>query len=218
MVRNQEVASRRCTRCLETRPASAFSERPDRACGLASACKECASRIAREARAKRKALKPAEPPRAPFDRVQYARQWRKNNPDKCRAYAKRGVKADPEWNRARSKDKYQRLKKNPAWRVSRCVKASLWKGLKGQKGIGRWFDLLGYEPDELCAHLERQFTKGMSLDNYGKWHIDHIVPLSSFAITGPDDPELRRAWALSNLRPLWAKDNLRKGARMESIL
>ena len=52
----------------------------------------------------------------------------------------------------------------------------------------------------------------------GEWHIDHIVPLASFVIAGPDDPELRRAWALTNLRPLWAKDNMRKGAKVETLL
>jgi hypothetical protein len=50
----------------------------------------------------------------------------------------------------------------------------------------------------------------MSWENYGDWHIDHIVPLSSFTFTGVDDPEIRIAWALSNLRPIWAKENIKK--------
>lgn len=64
---------------------------------------------------------------------------------------------------------------------------------------------LGFSSNELRKHLEAQFAGGMSWDNYGKrWHIDHIVPLSSF---GPND---MRAWCLSNLRPLEAKENIRK--------
>jgi len=58
----------------------------------------------------------------------------------------------------------------------------------------------------------------MSWENIGDWHIDHIVPLSRFKVSGPDDPELRRAWALTNLRPLWAKDNMRKSASNEFLL
>lgn len=71
-------------------------------------------------------------------------------------------------------------------------------------------------------HLERQFTSGMSWSNYAgclpwkskmkKWHIDHIVPKSKFWF---DDR--RAAYALANLRPLWEKDNLRKGA-VQTIL
>lgn len=78
--------------------------------------------------------------------------------------------------------------------------------------------LLGYSIDELRVHLERQFLPDMNWSNFGKWHIDHIVPLASFTITGSDDPELRRAWALTNLRPLWAEDNIRKGSRIEVLL
>lgn len=72
------------------------------------------------------------------------------------------------------------------------------------------FDYLGYTPEELMAHLERQFVKGMGWHNMGEWHIDHIVPFSSFSIESRDDPELRRSFALTNLRPLWAKENIAK--------
>src|SRR3546814_16139410 len=52
-------------------------------------------------------------------------------------------------------------------------------------------------------------------DNRGEWHIDHIRPLCSFEFKSPDDPQFREAWALTNLRPLWARDNPRKGGRSE---
>lgn len=72
---------------------------------------------------------------------------------------------------------------------------------------------LPYSSEELKLHLERQFVVGMCWDNYGThWHIDHIVPLSSFA---PDD---RAAWCLSNLRPLWAKENLEKSDKRLYLL
>jgi hypothetical protein len=70
----------------------------------------------------------------------------------------------------------------------------------------------------LAAHLEKQFLKGMTWQNIGEWHVDHIVPLASFMISGPDDPALRVAWGLPNLRPLWAKDNLRKNKHRTHLL
>jgi hypothetical protein len=92
------------------------------------------------------------------------------------------------------------------------------KVLTRRKAGRSWREFVDYSVEELVAHLERQFLKGMSWENMGEWHIDHIVPLAAFTITGADDPELRRAWALTNLRPIWAKENLRKGARVASLL
>jgi hypothetical protein len=81
---------------------------------------------------------------------------------------------------------------------------------------------LGYSFEELMTHLEKQFSKGMSWHNYGygdgKWHIDHIRPLASFEYDTTDCEEFRAAWALTNLRPLWQSDNLKKGSRVENLL
>ena len=79
--------------------------------------------------------------------------------------------------------------------------------------------LCGYTIDDLRQHLERQFVRGMSWENMGSgWHIDHIVPLSSFSFSSVTCPEFRAAWALSNLRPLWATENMSKGARRTHLL
>ena len=78
--------------------------------------------------------------------------------------------------------------------------------------------MVGYSVADLAQHLERQFLPGMSWENMDQWHIDHIVPLAEFKASSPDSPAFKAAWALSNLRPLWAKDNMKKGARRESLL
>lgn len=63
-------------------------------------------------------------------------------------------------------------------------------------------------------HLERQFVTGMSWKNFGRgWQIDHIIPISLFSFDGIDCPEFKAAWALTNLRPLWAIENSAKGGR-----
>jgi hypothetical protein len=54
----------------------------------------------------------------------------------------------------------------------------------------------------------------MTWKNYGKWHIDHIRPISSFKITGIDCEDFKKCWSLSNLQPLWAFDNLSKGTKL----
>lgn len=69
---------------------------------------------------------------------------------------------------------------------------------------------LGCSIECLKAHLESLFQPGMSWDNYGKygWHIDHIIPISSFDLT--DRKQLLKACHFTNLQPLWAEDNIRK--------
>ncbi len=69
-------------------------------------------------------------------------------------------------------------------------------------------DWIGCEPAMLKAYIEKQFTGGMCWDNYGKWHIDHVVPLCRFDANSEED--MKKAWHYSNLRPLWARDNLRR--------
>ncbi len=74
-------------------------------------------------------------------------------------------------------------------------------------------ELIGCSPQELRAHLEKQFQPGMSWDNYGEWHIDHIRPVSSFNLLDVEEQKL--CFGYQNLQPLWAKDNLKKGAKID---
>jgi hypothetical protein len=114
-----------------------------------------------------------------------------------------------EYNRRRSE--------KPAHRINNAVRCRIWASLNGAKK-DRTFALLGYSLSELVRHLERQFANGMNWDNYGEWHVDHILPLSSFEYKTHDCPEFRAAWALTNLRPMWATDNLKKGAKRFTLL
>lgn len=98
----------------------------------------------------------------------------------------------------------------PAGRIHHRIRARVYEWLGTKKGGKGTFQLLGYTLAELRQHLERQFLPGMSWENAGDWHVDHIVPLTAFAPESADDPVVRQAWALTNLRPLWAKDNIAK--------
>lgn len=112
---------------------------------------------------------------------------------------------------------HARCMHNPKKHLNLVIRTSLRQCLRGEKKRRRSFDLVGYSVDQLKNHLENQFAPGMTWENYGsEWHIDHIVPLSAFNFSTAEDPDFKRAWALSNLRPLWAMENLRKGARVES--
>lgn len=70
-------------------------------------------------------------------------------------------------------------------------------------------EVLGYTREDFIAHIESLWEEGMSWDNRSEWHIDHIKSIKSFKDEGITDPKIVNA--LSNLQPLWAEDNLRKG-------
>jgi hypothetical protein len=78
--------------------------------------------------------------------------------------------------------------------------------------------MIGYSPAELRTHIERQFIDGMTWQNLVDWQLDHVLPKSMFSYQSPADPDFRACWALTNLRPLWSGDNVRKSAKRTHLL
>lgn len=132
-------------------------------------------------------------------RIASAREWRTANPElykECR----------------------RRSRRRPKSVVANRVGCSIRAAIKCRKAGRRWESIVGYTLSDLMEHLERQFQRGMSWENMGAWHIDHIVPLASFTFSGPDDGELKAAWSLTNLRPLWKAENETKRATRLHLL
>lgn len=72
------------------------------------------------------------------------------------------------------------------------------------------FEILGCDYETFAAHIEAKFTNGMSWDRISEIHIDHIIPLAS----AKTEDDVLRLNHYSNLQPLWAVDNLKKGSKM----
>jgi len=114
--------------------------------------------------------------------------------------------------RYRNKEKQlERYYKN---KVNHNFSRRMRKSLNGLKESNSWEKLVNYTLDDLQKHLENKFLDGMSWENYGEWHIDHITPISSFNIDNIESDEFKKCWGLNNLQPLWAKDNLRKSNKL----
>lgn len=69
-------------------------------------------------------------------------------------------------------------------------------------------DILGCSAIELEAYLISKMTDGMTIENYGKWEVDHIKPLSKHDLT--KEEEIRKCFHYTNLQPLWMLDNRKK--------
>ena len=113
------------------------------------------------------------------------------------------------------RNKYEQNKKynDINFKLSWILRNRLNKALKNNQKIGSAVKDLGCTIEELKSHLESLWQEGMNWDNYSRngWHIDHIKPLSSFNLE--DREQFKKACHYSNLQPMWAKDNLRKGAK-----
>ena len=106
------------------------------------------------------------------------------------------------------KNKY---KNNPQYRVSINMSSQIRQSLKDGKGGAAWEKLVGYSLKDLMKHLESLFEDGMTWENYGEWHIDHRKPQSWFKYDSYDSIIFKECWAIENLQPKWASENISKG-------
>lgn len=109
-----------------------------------------------------------------------------------------------------TKRKKERYHQDECYRLGENLRTRFTAVFKGRKEHSAK-ELVGCSLKELKIHLESQFLEGMNWQNhsYCGWHVDHIVPLSSFDLT--NSAQVTKAFHYSNLQPLWAIDNLRKG-------
>jgi hypothetical protein len=108
-------------------------------------------------------------------------------------------------------------KKDVAYTLKHRVGALIRRTLRfNKKKDGKMKDILGYTAEELKRHIEGQFSEGMTWEKFlrGEIHLDHKIPVIFFKPKSVDDPAFKACWALSNLQPLWAKENLSKGRKI----
>jgi protein-arginine kinase activator protein McsA len=134
------------------------------------------------------------------------------NIDKIKIYRKKYNKENREYFNKWEKNK---VKTDILFKISRNMRSRIRVFLKKTKIIknNKTFDIVGCEPSKLKIYIEQQFQNGMSWDNYGVWHIDHIIPLSS----AKSEEEIYKLCHYTNLQPLWGIDNIKKGNKISPI-
>ena len=133
---------------------------------------------------------------------EYIKEYREKNVDKIRK-----IKRDYERNRKHN---------DPTYKLIANFRTAIYTVLKenNMDKYGHYFDILRYSPEELVVHLENQFTEGMEWDNYGEWHVDHRLPITSFKFQEVGDNEFMRCWELNNLQPMWGDENISKSNKI----
>ena len=116
---------------------------------------------------------------------------------------------------ARNKQRRNRRKTDPNFRIRERISVEIWNALKTQK-VSKNMSIdrtIGCSISHLRKHLEAKFKKGMSWENYGKlWHIDHIIPTSLVDLKIESNQKF--VFNYKNFQPLWAKDNMKKSNKI----
>jgi hypothetical protein len=160
------------------------------------------------------------------------KKWREKNKDSLRDYAKTWYEQNKEYRkeylkeyREKNTEKIKKTKRNyernrkssdPLYKLISNFRTAIYQVLK-ESNVEKnkhYFDILQYTPESLINHLESQFDENMNWENYGEWHVDHKLPITSFNIQEMGDVEFMNCWSLDNLQPMWGTDNIRKSNKV----
>lgn len=147
-----------------------------------------------------------------------AEQARKNyaaNPERQAANNAKWKSANRELVRAQKRRRHANKKSDPVYLMAGRVRARMRAALtqKGFRKESTTAKMLGCSWKQFTKHIESQFVDGMGWDNCSAWHLDHILPLAcATTIEG-----LEKLSRYTNIRPLWAAENLRKSDNLVLI-
>ena len=217
-----------CTKCQKKFDLSEFYKDKSKKDGLSCWCKSCQKCYNEQNKEKRKQWKELNKDRLKEYQQKYDAQTRDKRLERQKAYRESHKEQIKEYYytqyRETSKEnsrKYRELHKeqlkeydkerNRKNKLNRCMSRSIWHSLHNAKAEQHWETLVPYTLQQLREHLEKQFDKNMSWDNYGTyWEIDHIIPQNLFNIATAEDADFKICWSLMNLRPLEKSANRKR--------
>ena len=210
--------SKTCIKCEKKLDFSCFYKQGGGRSGYRGTCKKCLSITKKQYRKENleKVRQKEKSYRSTRHEAERIKLWRKNNKEKQRQISARYYENNKEKCIQRGVQYISTMRrKSTQFLIRSNLSRRLNVALKNNQKKGSILVMLGCSIPELKKHLESQFQPGMSWDNYGLhgWHIDHIKPLAAFDLT--DENQVKQACHYSNLQPLWAEDNLRKGTKHE---
>ena len=200
-----------CYICKEEKDLELFSLRNSNSQVRMSRCKVCSNLRRRETR-KHKMLHDEEFRKQRLEvRKQQGERFRKSKPKETKVISQEEIERR---KKLRKEKRKERLQTDSMYKLKIRLRKSIRESFRrrGKRKDGhRTHSILVAEINVVYEHFESLFVDGMSWENMGKWHIDHIIPLST-AITEED---VIRLCHYTNLQPLWAEDNLKKSNKLD---
>ena len=207
-----------CKRCEVGKSTIEFGDNKNNKDGKSIYCKICELERGREYREKNR------------EKVNNsAKNYRKNNPEKYKEVIEKYLEKNPnmtsterikkyrekeEWREKfkiwNKKWKLKKIKEDGFYRMKINLRARIREYLIGESKGKRTKEIVGLDKMEFKLYIQNKFVDGMSWENYGKWHLDHIKPLC----IAKDNEEALLLNHHTNLQPLWAEDNLKKGKKI----
>ncbi len=228
---------KKCSKCKTEKTPEQFGKRADQKDGLSYWCRSCVSirnkdnysknreqirkdqkEYEKNNRENRKAITDRHIAKDPEGykgkRRTYYEGYYEDNKENILDKNAKFKEENPEWAREyNAKYARQKRKGDLNFRLAHNLRTRLNSVITGRKKSGSAVRDLGCSLDELRIYIASLFESGMSWDNYGKWHIDHIYPLSRVDLSNRE--EFLKACHYTNLQPLWAIDNIKKSDRID---
>ena len=205
-----ENGFKKCNRCFNQKILTSFHKKKPKVYSLT--CRACCSKRTKINYLKNKS-----------HYLNYHNKYRLRNAEKIKS------KHDKDYQKKRNREYYVKNKKSlnkkkneyfkkrrsidPCFKIKCYLRNRIGFALKrsGEAKKDKSMNFIGCSVSELKKRLQSKFLPGMTWDNYGKWHVDHIKPCASFDLS--DENQQKECFSYTNLQPLWACDNLRKGDR-----
>src|ERR1035437_951815 len=210
-----------CSKCKERKLSKYFSKNVNTKDGLSFWCKKCKREY--YLRNHGRMLKYGHNYNSTHkrERLEYKKQYDFKNKERIKKYYSENKdkikKYGKSW-RIKNKGKINEYHKNRRhadikYKITCSLRTRLNMAIKKNFKVGSAVRDLGCSIGEFKSYIGSKFQDGMTWNNYGRsgWHIDHIIPLSSFNLGNRD--EFLKACHYTNLQPLWARDNLSKGRK-----
>jgi hypothetical protein len=219
-----------CTKCNIEKEIFEFSSDKNTKSGVRSHCKVCTKQVyirnKEKVLARQKEIYDAEKKRQYYQAnlEQHSKNSKKyHEENKAKILLNKKEKYDPnlkkeyyeknktKLNKVASNRISEKRKNDCIFRLKHNIASLIRNGIKkkGYLKSKRTEEIIGCTVEELLNHLSSMFVEGMSFENHGEWHIDHIIPL----VTAKTEEEVIKLNRYTNLQPLWAKDNLIKSGK-----
>ena len=224
-----------CVKCKEEKELIDFYKNKISADGLRNDCKNCNNNLKKEyyknniIKIKQQSIEYRL--KNKIERQEYDKNYRILNKEKIKEKSRVRYNSESGKEKAKQRDsKYYKnnkkeiIKRNciyvnkrklidPLFKLRHNISSLIYNKFNQKNGYtkkSKTSKYLGCSFQEFKIHLESQFTKGMTWDNQGQWHMDHIYPVS----LAKDEDELIKLNHYTNFQPLWAIDNLKKGNKI----